>query len=145
MSTIDPVELAERLAPLSHGTEALDIIRDALKQVGKLADRQDFLNQHLICEPILHATVSPHFEAGLEHFHVLQGDIVRTEAAFVLGVRRVGNPSFVVATSTCDMVQGRREGAMLLPVEARRTTEYSRDILGAQLATLIGCKSTRYF
>jgi hypothetical protein len=146
MSVIDPTALADQLAPLSHGTQALDIIRAALRQLGKLSAQQVFLNEQLLCMPILHSTICSHFNADLEHFHVLQGDIVRTEAAFVLGIRRVGNPSFVIATSTCDMVQGRREGAMLLSVEKKgRTSEHSPDTLRNQLGNLLACKSTRYF
>ena len=47
---------------------------------------------------------------------MLQGDIVSTEAAYLMGERIVGNPMFAMLNSTCDLVPGRREYASLLRV-----------------------------
>ncbi len=47
---------------------------------------------------------------------MLQGDIVSTEAAYLMGERIGGSPMFAVLNSTCDLVPGRREYASLLRV-----------------------------
>ena len=47
---------------------------------------------------------------------MLQGDVVSTEAAYLMGERIVGTPMFAVLNSTCDLVPGRREYASLLRV-----------------------------
>lgn len=142
---IDLAALERRLAPLSHGTEALTILRDALRQTGK-GGRQAFLNEHLLRAPIRHDDVRPRLEPPPEPFHVLQGDIVRTEAAYILGDRQAGNRSYAVATSTCDIVPGRRETALLLPVEPRRPADYPDSTrVRNDLANLVAYKTTRYF
>lgn len=142
---IDATALARRLAPLSHGTEALGIIRDALGQVEK-RQRQAFLNDHMLCASITYDTVSARMSTPPEPFPVLQGDVIRTDAAYILGSRQIGGPSYVVATSTCDVVAGRRETALLLRVEPRHvTTVVSRDLLRNDLSNLIAFKTSRYF
>jgi hypothetical protein len=79
-------------------------------------------------------------------FHALQGDVIRTDAAYILGVRQVGAFSSLVATSTCDLVPGRRKTALLLPVEPRRLSDYlSQQKLESDLSNLIVFRSTRYF
>ena len=143
--SIDVTDLARRLAPLSHGTEALGIIRDALGQVEK-RQRQAFLNEHLLCAPIRYEEVGARMSKPPEPFQVLQGDVIRTDAAYILGSRQVGAPSYVVATSTCDVVLGRRETALLLRVQPRRlTVNVGRDQLRNDLANLIAFKTSRYF
>ena len=47
---------------------------------------------------------------------MLQGDIVSTEAAYLMGERIVGSPMFAALNSTCDLVPGRREYASFLRV-----------------------------
>jgi hypothetical protein len=47
---------------------------------------------------------------------MLQGDVIPTEAAYLMGERIVGTPMFAVLNSTCDLVPGRREYASLLRV-----------------------------
>ena len=82
----------------------------------------------------------------VEPFHVLQGDVIRTDAAYFFGTRQVGNPSYVVATSTCDLIPGRREAALLLPIEPRHPSDYeSQQRLESELSNLIVFRSTRYF
>lgn len=143
---IDLNALEQRLAPLSHGTEALTILRDTLRRFGAVAARQFFLNEHLLCAPIEYDDVQLRLPGPLEPFHILQGDIVRTDAAYVLGDRQSGNSTYVVATSTCDIVPGRREMAHLLPVVPRRMSDYDDpQRLRNDLANLIAFKTTRYF
>jgi hypothetical protein len=82
----------------------------------------------------------------VERFYALQGDVIRTDAAYILGDRQVGNPSYVVATSTCDLVPDRRQTALLLPIESRRPSDYeTQQKLESDLSTLIVFRSTRYF
>ncbi len=141
---IDLASLERRLAPLSHGTEALDIVREALRQIGKGA-RQAFLNEHLLRAPIRYDEARARLDPPPEPFHVLQGDIIRTDAAYVLGLRQVGNRSYAVATATCDAVLGRRETVLLLPVEPRRPSDYRDEgRLRNDLANLSAFKTTRY-
>ncbi len=81
-----------------------------------------------------------------ETFHLLQGDTIRSDAGYILGDRQAGNPSYVVATSTCDLVPGRRESALLLPIEPRGLNDFeSSRKLESDLSNLATFRSTRYF
>jgi hypothetical protein len=145
MAGIDVAALERRLAPLSHGTEALAVLQEALRQLGK-GERQAFLNEQLLRAPIRHEAVRGKLDPAPEHFDVLQGDIIRTDAAYVLGARQTSGQSFVVATSTCDVVPGRRETALLLPIQPRRPGDYAdTNRLRSDLANLIAFRTTRYF
>ena len=62
------------------------------------------------------AVASGAINADEDKFTMLQGDIVSTEAAYLMGERIVGSPMFAVLNSTCDLVPGRREYASLLRV-----------------------------
>lgn len=124
-SEIDVVALEQRLAPLSHSDAALQIVRDTLSEMGKKS-RQDFMNEHLVRDPIYYDEAASRVE-GLESFHALQGDVVRTSSAFIYGDRYEGNHTYVIATSTCDLVSGRRNAVYLLPVEARTLESYGND------------------
>ena len=136
-------QFEHELAPLSHGTQALQLLRDFLKGLGKVTDRQRFLADHVFCPPISYEDIRGSLD--VEPFHLLQGDVIRTDTAYVLGSRRVGIPSYVVATSTCDLVAGRRESAVLLPIEPRRASDYPlQHKLESDLSNLIVFRSTRY-
>jgi hypothetical protein len=135
--------LEQELAPLSHGTEALQLLRNFLKGLGKVSARQHFLADHMLRSPIRSQDVRGRMD--VEEFHLLQGDIVRSDAAYTLGDRQIGNPSYIVATSTCDLVPGRRESALLLPVEPRGLDDYqSQQKLESDLGNLVTFRSTRY-
>ena len=54
--------------------------------------------------------------ADEDEFTILQGYIVSTDAAYLMGERMVGNTMFAVLNATCDLVPGRREYASLLRV-----------------------------
>lgn len=108
------------LQKLSHDSEALKIIKAYADSLGKTARRQDAFNAPgaLVREPILYkdvlerSLISPEEDA----FTFLQGDIVRTDAAYFLGERITGI-DFVVASSTCDLVPERRQYASLLRIQ----------------------------
>ena len=86
----------------------------------KTAQRQvAFAQPNTICVvPIsfADAVTSGAIGADEDEFTMLQGDIVSTEAAYVMGERIVGKPMFAVLNATCDLVPGRREYASLLRV-----------------------------
>jgi hypothetical protein len=75
----------------------------------------------------------------VEAFSVLQGDVIRTSSAYHLGTR-IDDGTYVVASSSCDLVQGRRRVALLLPIDARRAS----DVAG-RLDNLTLFEPTRYF
>ena len=112
-------DLELRLAALSHGDEAALAIESAVTgRFKKTAQRQiAFAQPNMICvEPISHsdAVACGAIDALEDAFTMLQGDIVSTEAAYLMGERIAGNPMFAVLNATCDLVPGRREYASLL-------------------------------
>jgi hypothetical protein len=144
--------LEDRLKNPAHGAEALTIVREAISSL-KSAQRQEFLNRHLLRPPILHCDIREAVEHDLRRtldpFIALQGDIIKTEAAYTLGRRLTGERFFVVGTSTCDLLSDRRETIMLFPI----TPRYSNDLLSeeqkqkvrSELGSLVAFKSTRLF
>ncbi|GAC1406194.1 MAG: hypothetical protein NVSMB52_19770 [Chloroflexota bacterium] len=135
--------LEKKLTPLSHGNEALQLIQEFLKSLGKVTARQRFLADKIFCPPITSENVRGTLD--IEEFHMLQGDIIRSDAAYILGTRQVDDPSYVVASSTCDLVPGRRESALLLPIEPRRMTDFeSEQKLKDAISNLVTFRSTRY-
>ena len=137
--------LERRLAALSHNDEAALIIESAVtERFKKTAQRQiAFAQPSTICvEPISYsdAVASGAINADEDQFTMLQGDIVSTEAAYLMGERIVGSQMFAVLNSTCDLVPGRREYASLLRV-APVTGE--RDALKSALHHLLSFRSRR--
>ena len=65
---------------------------------------------------------------------MLQGDVIRTEAAYFLGERVTGRPKYAILNSSCDLVPGRSSYAALLRIlELRRDEEKAKEKLGALL------------
>ena len=141
----DVVSLARKLAPLTHGSLALSILRDAMAGM-KTKDKQSFLNRHMLCSPIQYEGVAAVTTPPPDAFNTLQGDIIRTEVAYHMGVRLIGNPSFVIMTSTCDLIPGRRHAALILQVELKTLTGYQGNIQRAtsDIGNLVNFKSTQY-
>ena len=113
--------LERQLAAVSHADEAALIVESAVaERFKKTAQRQiAFAQPNIICvEPISYsgALESGAINADEDQFTMLQGDVVSTEAAYLMGERIVGGPMFAVLNSTCDIVPGRREYASLLRV-----------------------------
>jgi hypothetical protein len=136
------VELERSLQELSHGDEALKTVQ-AFAQGLSRNERVQLFNASgaLVRFPI-------HYEAAVaqgviadteDEFVLLQGDIIRTDAAYLLGERLVGR-SYAIANSTCDLVPGRREYALLLPLHPILRTESSAK---AQLGELLSFRSNR--
>lgn len=136
-------DLEAQLRELSHEQKALELIQDFAKQLGKTKSRQIVFSAKdaLVREPILYQDV---LERGLisseeDAFTLLQGDIISTDAAYFFGERLTGM-KFVIASSTCDLVQNRRENAALLRIEPI-TIEYPN--VGQILGELLTFKSTK--
>ena len=137
--------LERRLAALSHNDEAALIIESAVtERFKKTAQRQiAFAQPNTVCvEPISYsdAEASGAINADEDQFTMLQGDIVSTEAAYLMGERIVGSPMFAVLNSTCDLVPGRREYASLLRVAP---VTGDRDTLKSALHHLLSFRSRR--
>ncbi|MCG9892808.1 MAG: hypothetical protein MH252_17250 [Thermosynechococcaceae cyanobacterium MS004] len=112
-------ELEACLQDLSHDEKAAELIRSFAKSMEK-SKRLSTFNQEgaLIRRPILHNQVLEQQLIGAEedYFSLLQGDIVQTDLGYFLG-ERIVDAKFAIATSTCDLVSGRRAYAVLLRVQ----------------------------
>lgn len=123
--TLSPHELAESIQREAHGDAGLAAIREYLGNM-ELTDRMGFLADNLVTRPIYHAAAVLRVGSDVEQFNVLQGDVVRSSAAFFLG-NRAPEQTYVVATSSCDLPPGREATALLLPVRANRRQDYPSD------------------
>lgn len=138
-------ELERLLAPLAHSKAAREIVQNKLDQFKKTGPRLEFLNRVLLRAPILYEDAVAALTPSPEPFSVLQGDVLRTDAAYVLGVQRTGNPSYVLATSTCAAVIGRRPIASLLEVAPVRQGSKPESELKSDLALLSRYRRNDYF
>lgn len=113
-------ELEKQLKSLSHDAQALEIIREFAHKLGKTKDRQLVFGEEnaLVCQPIEYQDVLARglIDETEDPFTLLQGDIISTDAAYFLGERITGI-KFAIATSTCDLVPGRRNYALLLRLQ----------------------------
>jgi hypothetical protein len=119
-------DLAESLESLGHGDQGLARIKEALSTLD-LGARVAWLAEHLLTPPLTHEVAQGRAGEPVEPFNVLQGDIIRTSAAYRFGVRVDPAATYMVATSSCDLVPGRRAAAMLLPVEPKRRSDFGSD------------------
>lgn len=142
--TIDIQDLERRLAPHSHSNVARRIVQDALDGL-KTGARLDILNGSLLRAPIYHEDVKGLLTEEPEYFAVLQGDVISTDAAYVMGMRRTDNPSYVIATSTCDAVIGRQAMASLLEVVPVRCGSAPEARIKTELSLLTRYKRNDYF
>lgn len=120
-------ELESQLRSLSHSEEAVQKVRDFARGIGKTAKRQAAFSPEgaLVRRPI---TYQEALETGKiapeeDRFTFLQGDIVRTDAAYFMGEQVRNLPTFVVLNSTCDLVEERRTYAALLRVKPLLETD----------------------
>ena len=116
----DLKDLEASLQGLSHNTDTLKIIESFAKSLGKTRKRQEVFNAQgaLVRLPIEYQKVLAEGLIGEEedYFTLLQGDIVSSDCAYFMG-ERIINTKFAIATSTCDLVQGRRQYAALFRIE----------------------------
>jgi len=111
--------LEQKLSTLSHSEEAIGVIEQFCSEIKGTQARINLLNQAnaIIRSPIeFHESQSLGFNQAEDAFTVLQGDVIRTESAFRLGERVTGKVAYVVLNSSCDLVLGRKQTALLLPI-----------------------------
>lgn len=112
--------LEASLQGLSHNTNTSDIIKSFAESLGKTSEKQKVFNSKgaLICLPIEHQKMIDKglIDANEDPFTFLQGDIVSTDSAYFMG-ERIVNTKFIIASSTCDLIQGRRKYACLFRIE----------------------------
>ena len=142
--TVDIQDLERRLAPHSHSNVARRIVQDAFDGL-KTGARLDILNGSLLRAPIYHEDVKRLLADEPEYFAVLQGDVISTEAAYVMGMQRTDNPSYVIATSTCDAVIGRQATVSLLEVVPVRYGSAPEAQIKTELSLLTRYKRNDYF
>jgi hypothetical protein len=128
--------LQDNLRELSHNQEAMSVIRSFAESLGKTKHRQRVLNKKgaLVQIPIEYQDALNRgvISSEEDEFSLLQGDIISTEAAYLMGERLTGHQNkFAIASSTCDLVPGRRHYAALLCVKpvTKNVSKY-KEILG---------------
>jgi hypothetical protein len=118
LTTLSALELA--LRDLSHDERAVEVVRQFAASLGKTKQRQQVFNAPgaLVRTPLDYdeALASGTIAPTEDRFSFLQGDIVSTDAAYLLGNRLTGM-KFVIASATCDLVPARREYAALLRIQ----------------------------
>lgn len=122
----DLSDLERKLSQLSHSGEALKAIQHYALGLRGTRARLEALNSDgaMLRSPIMpFETRSLGFDSPDDDFALLQGDIVRTEAAYYFGERIVGQPKYIVLNSSCDLVPDRRRCAALLHVKEVRKVE----------------------
>jgi hypothetical protein len=134
---MDLAALEVALRDLSHDESAVQLVRSFAQGLGKTKQRQQIFNAPgaLVRSPLDYdtAVASGAIESTEDRFSLLQGDIVSTDAAYLLGERLTGM-KFVVASATCDLVPGRREYAALLRIQPITVdTPQVKDLLGQLL------------
>lgn len=136
-------DLEKQLRNLSHDSQAMNLIQEFASKLGKTKHRQLVFGQEgaLVCQPIEYQDV---LARGLisekeDPFTLLQGDIVSTDAGYFLGERITG-VKFAVATSTCDLVAGRRDYASLLRLQPIAANDPNAKQL---IAEMLKFKSTK--
>ncbi len=142
-------ELERQLQTLSHNTDALETVRDFARTLKKTRRRQEVFNAEgalLVRPPITYDEALERSLIGEEEdpFVLLQGDLIRTDAAYFMGTRLTGM-RFLIANSTCDLVPGRREYIALLPVLPieRGESDEENASVAALLAELLRFAQTR--
>jgi hypothetical protein len=130
-------ELEQALRGLSHSEEAIRTVQTFSEDLNGTQARIDTWN----ATNALVRTVIDQSEAATrgfntpdDEFFILQGDIVRTESAFLYGERITGTAKFIVLNSSCDLVPGRSQHAALLRIiPIRRGDDRVKDKLGILL------------
>ncbi|MEL7418959.1 MAG: hypothetical protein AAGK10_10355 [Cyanobacteria bacterium J06555_3] len=131
------IELESYLQSLSHDIQPLSIIQSFAQKIGKTKARQRLFNANgaLIRPPIEYQALIEQKLIPLEEdsFALLQGDIISSDAAYFLGERITGT-KFTIASSTCDLVPGRRQYAALLRLQPITIDNpHAKQLLGEML------------
>jgi hypothetical protein len=135
-------ELEKCLATLAHTEAALDAVKEFSKGLKNSNERIKIFNANgaMVRSPISSdETRAAGYDQPDDDFRLLQGDIVATESAFFFGERVSNSPKYVVLSSSCDLVPGRRSNAALLRIREVRKQE---DNVKAKLSLLLKFKRT---
>jgi hypothetical protein len=135
-SSLAQLEIA--LRSLSHDDLALKLIQAFAQSLGKTKQRQAVFNAPaaLIQMPITFddALQEGIISAQADPFSLLQGDIISSDAAYLMGERLIGM-KFAIASSTCDLVPERRQFATLLRIQPIRAQDpHTKALLGELLS-----------
>jgi hypothetical protein len=132
MTTLSDLE--QRLRGLSHSEEAISEVQKFCAGLSGTKSRMEMFSQEnaVVRRPIEHSvTARLGFDNNDDEFVLLQGDIVKTDAAYFLGERVVGSPKYAVLNSSCDLVPGRSTVSSVLRISAiRRTEDQAKEKLG---------------
>jgi hypothetical protein len=105
---MDLAALEVAFRDLSHDDTAVQLVRSFAEGLGKTKQRQQIFNAPgaLVRSPLDYdaAVASGAIESTEDRFSLLQGDIVSTDAAYLLGERLTGM-KFVVASATCEVIE----------------------------------------
>lgn len=130
-------ELETELKGLSHSEEAIRSVQQFSESLPGTKARIDLWNAtHILVRPVLERSVAAErgFDTADDDFIVLQGDIVRTDAAFFYGDRVTGLPTYAVLNSSCDLVPGRSaHGALIRVRPILRSDNGVKNTLGSLL------------
>lgn len=133
----DLPDLERELSELSHTEDALGKIQQFSEQLRHTADRIRVFNadKAFVRSPISRDETSAlGFDRPEDAFTLLQGDVVSTESAYLLGERVTGSPKYLALNSSCDLVPARRQYASLLRIaEIHKDDVDSRRILNLLL------------
>lgn len=138
-------ELERLLAGRRHGSEGLTVIQAFLRGLPR-DERLAWLAEHMLTSPLTHDEAQARVNGTIEQFRVLQGDVIRTSSAYSLGLRDDRYSTYVIATSSCDLVEGRRTTALLLPVQPRNRKDFATDAeLASHLDSLATYRPKKHF
>jgi hypothetical protein len=138
------IELEENLKHHSHDQTAIEIVQNFAQSLGKTRNKQVVFGSDgvLLHEPPI--TYQEVVKKGLisqdeDPFSLLQGDIVSTDAAYFFGERLLGM-KFIIASSTCDLVENRRENAVLFRIQPLNNDDKTA---ASTISELLRFKSTK--
>jgi hypothetical protein len=130
-------DLEQKLRSLSHNEEAIQEVQRFSSLLAGTKERLAIWNTKnaILRRPIETGEVAAlGFNTPDDAFTMLQGDVIRTEAAYFLGERVTGRPKYAILNSSCDLVPGRSSYAALVRiVELRRDEEKAKEKLGTLL------------
>jgi hypothetical protein len=130
-------ELERKLRLLSHSDQAIQEVQAFSNTLAGTTERLAIWNANgaIVRRPIENEEVAAlGFNTPDDTFTMLQGDLIRTEAAYLLGERVTGRPKYAVLNSSCDLVPARTSYAALLRIlELRRQEEKAKEKLGTLL------------
>jgi hypothetical protein len=137
MQTDGLIHLERELRTLSHTEDGIKIVEKFSVALNGTKERLAAFNASnaLVRRPIdPFETAALGFNTEDDKFSLLQGDIVTTEAAYLLGEWITGTPKYAVLNSSCDLVPNRNKFAILLRIsEIKRSEASAKEKLGTLL------------